>query len=245
MGDSDNASPANGDQPSRMLDQTSNNRPPLNENSMRTGERTCTQNLSIPTLEKHDSSSANLWWRKIVQYVKKTKDFDISSMVNSKETLPQYREKLETEIKDIFLWAIGQNALTEMTKTVKERKPSFLPLHKLNTLFRLHYTPEQNVEHNRSDFFDLKRDNRESAADVWKRILEIEKNCEFENTTAAELLASKFLSLMGKSTRDYELKNKIRKSDMSVEAITDAIHEYMYKKLNDSSKPTNKRKLGT
>ena len=172
-----------------------------------------------------------------------TKDIDISPMVNSKELLPQYREQLETEIKDIFLWAIGQNALTEMTKTVREREPSSLPLHKLYTLFRLHYTPERNVQHSRSDFFDLRRNNGESAADVWKRILEIEKNCEFENIIAAEFLASKFLSLIGKSAGDHELKKKIRKSDMSVEAITDAIHEYMYEKLNDSPETDEEKKI--
>ena len=110
-------------------------------------------------------------------------------MVKSKEILPQYREQLETEIKDMFLWAIGQNALTETTKTVREREPSSLPLHKLYTLFRLHYTPERNVPHSRSDFFELKRENGESAADVWKRMLEVEKNFESENITAAELLA--------------------------------------------------------
>ena len=109
--------------------------------------------------------------------MKMTKDIDFSPMVKFKEILPQYREQLVTETKDIFLWAIGQNALTEMTKTVREREPSSLPLHKLNTLFRLHYTPNRNVQHSRSDFFDPKRDKRESAADVWKRILEIEKNC--------------------------------------------------------------------
>ena len=235
--------PTNGEQPNRSLDQSSSTRQPLNETSMRTGERTCTQKLSKPSLEKYDSTSANLWWRKFVQYVKMTKEIDISTMVNSKEILPQYREQLETEIKDIFFWAIGQNALTEMTKTVREREPSSLPLHKLYTLFRLHYTPERNVQHSRSDFFELRRENGETAADVWKRILEIEKNCEFENITAAELLASKFFSLIGKSTGDYELKKKIRKGDMTVEAITDAIHEYMYEKLNDSSETDEEKKI--
>ena len=163
MGDSDNASPANGEQPNRMLDQTSSNRPPLIETSMRTGERICTQKLCKSSMEKYDSFSGNLWWRKFVQYVKLTKDIDISSMVNSKEMLLQYREQLETEIKDIFLWAIGQNALTEMTKTVREREPSSLSLHKLYTLFRLHYTLERNVQHSRSDFFDLKRERRISS----------------------------------------------------------------------------------
>ena len=172
-----------------------------------------------------------------------TKDIDLSIMTNSKEILPQYREQLEMDIKDTFLWAIGQSALTEMTKTVREREPSILPLHKLYTLFRLHFTPERNVQHSRADFFDLKREINETAADVWKRILYVEKNCEFETITAAELIASKFLSLIGKSTGDYELKKKIRKSDMSIEAITDAIHEYMYEKLNESPETEEEKKI--
>ena len=210
----------------------------------RTADRTCTQKLIIPTLAKHDHTSANLWWRKFVQYIKMTKEIDLSTMTNNKEILTQYRDQLETEIKDIFIWAIGQNAITEMTKTIREREPSSLPLYKLYTLFRLHFTPERNVQHSRADFFDLKREDGESAADVWKRILEIEKkNCEFETITAAELLASKFLSVIGKSTGDYDLKKKIRKSDMSVEAITDAILEYTYDKLNDSPETEEEKKI--
>ena len=162
-----------------------------------------------------------------------TKENDLSTMTNSKEILPQFRDQLELEIKVIFLWAIGQSALTEMNKTVREREPSVLPLHKLDTLFRLHFTPERTVQHSRANFFDLERETNETAADVWKRILDVEKNCEFETITAAELIASKFLSLMGKYTGDFELKKKIRKNDMSIETITDAINEYMYEKLND------------
>ena len=163
-----------------------------------------------------------------------TRDIDQSQMTNSKEILPQFRDQLELEIRDTFLWAIGRSALTEMTKTVRERELSALPLHKLYSLFRLHFTPERNLQHSRADFFDLERESNETAADVWKRILKVEKNCEFQTITAAELLASKLLSLVGKSTGDYELKKKIRKSDMSVEAITEAIHEYMYQKTNES-----------
>ena len=145
------------------------------ETMNRTAERTCTQKLTIPTLEKQDYTSANMWWRKFVQYIKMTKGIDLSIMTNNKEILPQFLDQLELEIKGIFLWAIGQTALTEMTKTVREREPSSLPLYKLYTLFRLHFTPERNVQHSRADF-DLKRGNGESAADVWKRILEVEKN---------------------------------------------------------------------
>ena len=245
MDDSNNTSPLAGSQQNRTTDQSTSSRSLPNDQTLRTGDRTCIQKLSIPSLEKHDSSSANLWWRKFVQYIKMTKDIDLSIMTNSKEILPQYREQLEMDIKDTFLWAIGQSALTEMTKPVREREPSILPLHKLYTLFRLHFTPERNVQHSRADFFDLKREINETAADVWKRILDVEKNCEFETITAAELIASKFLSLIGKSTGDYELKKKIRKRDMSIEAITDATHEYMYGKLNESQKQKKKRKFDT
>ena len=69
------------------------------------------------------------------------------------------------------------------------------------------------------------------------------ENCEIETITTAELLASKFLSLIGKSTGDYDSKKKIRKSDMSVEAITNAIHEYMFEKLNDSPEKEEEKKI--
>ena len=64
-----------------------------------------------------------------------TKDIDLSTMTNNKEILPQYRNQLEADLKDIFIWAIGQNVITAMTKTVGERAPSALALHKVYTLF--------------------------------------------------------------------------------------------------------------
>ena len=75
---------------------------------------------------------------------------------------------------------------------------------------------------------------------MWKRILAIERNCKFETITAAELLASQFLPVMGQSTGEYDLKKRIRKNDMSVEAITEALYEYMYEKLNDSPETEDK-----
>ena len=98
------------------------NQPLPNETLNRTNERTCTQKLTIPTLEKQDYTNANMWWRKFVQYIKMTEDLDLPKMTNNKEILPQYRDQLEAEIKNIFLWAIGQNAITEMTKTIRKRE---------------------------------------------------------------------------------------------------------------------------
>ena len=97
--------------------------------------------------------------------------------------------------------------------------------------------------HSRADFFGIVREPSETAEDVWTRILQTEKNCEFDNITPAELIASKFLSLIGRSTGDYELKKKIRKSNMTIETITDLIHEYMYDRLNDSNNSNDGRNV--
>ena len=78
---------------------------------------------------------------------------------------------------------------------------------------------------------------------MWKGIFELDRNYEFETITAAELLAAKFLSVIGNETCDYDLKKKIRKSDMSVEPITEALHEYMYEKLNDSPETEVEKKI--
>ena len=90
---------------------------------MRTGDRTCSQKLTIPCLEKSDNFSANVSWRNIVQDIKRTVDINVSTRTNSREVLPQYCDKLKLEIKDIFIWAIEQGALTEIAQ---RRKNKFL-----------------------------------------------------------------------------------------------------------------------
>ena len=112
MNDINNTPPATG-----TTDQSTNSRLISNETTMKAGDRTGTQKLTISSLEKHDSSSANLWWRNFVQNIKMTKDIEFSNMTNSTQVSPQYRNQVELEIKDTFLCAIGQSALTEVTKT--------------------------------------------------------------------------------------------------------------------------------
>ena len=65
-------------------------------------ERTTTQELTIPILEKIDHTSAKLWWTKFTHYIKITREIDLSKMTNSKNVLPQYIDQLEEEIKDVL-----------------------------------------------------------------------------------------------------------------------------------------------
>ena len=146
-------------------------------------------------------------------------------MTTDKEMLPEFGDELEVKIKDIFICALGEAAVTEMTKTLGDNDPNKMNINLLYALFRLHFIPERNKFHSRADFFGITRKPNETAEDVWTTILQSEKNCEFSKVTPAKLIASKFLSLIGRSTGDYEVKKKIRKSDMTIETTTDLIYE--------------------
>ena len=130
-----------------------------------------------------------------------TSELDLSKLTNSKEVLRQYSDQLKEEIKEVFIWAVGQSALTEMTKTVREREPNISPLHCLYAIFTLHFIPERNKHHSRADFFNLKSEPGKSAAGTWKQIQEIENFCEIDEITTSQLVALKFLSVIRQTDR--------------------------------------------
>ena len=199
------------------------------------------QKITLPTFEKRGIQEAKLWWRRFTQYIKMTQNIDLNTMTTDREILENYRD--DREHKDLFIWALGESAITEMTRTVRDNDPNRMDINQLYSLFRLHFIPERNKFHSRADFFGITREKHESAEDVWTKILQVEKNCEFENVTPAELIASKFLSVIERSTGDYELKKKIRKSDMTIETITASIHEHTYDRLNDSNNSNDGREI--
>ena len=132
-----------------------------------------------------------------------TQNINLNIITIDREILEQYRAELEQRIKDLFIWASSESTITEKTRTVRDNDPNRKDINQLASLFRLHFIPEGNKFYSQPDFFGI------TSEDVWTRILQ-EKNCEFENVTPAELIASKFLSLIRRSTGDYELKKKIR-----------------------------------
>ena len=91
----------------------------------------------------------------------------------------------------MFIGALGEAAVTKMTKTVRDNDPNKININQMYALFRLHFIPEKNEFNSRADFFGITREPNETAEDVWTGILQTEKNCEFDRVTPAELIASK------------------------------------------------------
>ena len=172
-----------------------------------------------------------------------TQKIDLNRMTTDKKILEEYREELDIQVKDIFIWALGEEGVTEMTKTGRDNDPNRMNINQIYSLFRLHFIPESNNSITEQICFGIIREPNETAEDVWTRSLQTEKNCKFDNVTPAELIASKFLSLIGRSTGDYELKKKIQKSNMTIETIADLVHEYMYDRLNDSNNSNDGRNI--
>ena len=161
-----------------------------------------------------------------------TQKIDLNTITTDKEILEEYREELEIKIKDIFIWALGEEAVTEMTKTMRDNDPNKMNINQLYILFRLHFIPERNKFQSRADFFGITREPNERP-----------KTSRHEYWTPKKTVNLTTLSLIGRSTGDYELKKKIRKSNMTIEKITDLIHEYMYDRLNDSNNSNDGRNI--
>ena len=64
MDDITNATPRNGGINMTSAELHLGEQPLPNETMNRITERTCTQKLTIPTLEKQDYTNANMWWRR-------------------------------------------------------------------------------------------------------------------------------------------------------------------------------------
>ena len=72
-----------------------------------------------------------------------TQDIDKNMMRSEKETKPDFRDELPTRMKDVFIWVLGEAAVTETTKTVRHKDPNKMDIIQLNSLFRQNFNPKK------------------------------------------------------------------------------------------------------
>ena len=139
------------------------------------GERNNTNKNELTHIREEDDTRGKTVVEEIYPVRNNDPGYRPDIMTNDKEILAQYREELEIKIKDIFIWALGEAAVTEMTKTIRDNDPNKMSINQLYFLFRLHFIPERNKFHSRAEFFGITRERNETAEDVWTRILQTEK----------------------------------------------------------------------
>ena len=110
------------------------------ESADKKGRTKTHQKITLPIFEKQTIQEAKLRWRRFIQYAKKTQYIDLNTMTTEKEVIAEHRDELEIKIKDVSIWAPGEAAVTEMTKTVTDKDPNKT---NRNQLFSLENQTEQ------------------------------------------------------------------------------------------------------
>ena len=80
-----------------------------------------------------------------------------------------------------------------------------LNIEKLIKLFKDYYMPKRSTYHSQGDFFWAKQEENETPEEHWRKLVSLEKNCEFIDIKQEDLLISKFITSM----KDKKLREKL------------------------------------
>ena len=150
---------------------------------------------------------------------------DIAELIREDMTQTDWATK-ENQVQDDFIWGIGPEALYQMTRAEYKTEPDKIAIKELIQLFNEYFLPKRNTYNNRGEFFWTKQTESETPEDFWRRLIEIEKEGNFESITAEELLISKLLTaITDKKLRDKSLKEKKFEMKKAIEMIKQNTYE--------------------
>ena len=116
----------------------------------------------------------------------------------------------------------------------KELKDLDLP--ELLKLFKKKFIPARNVFHSRAQFFNIKQEDSETLDEEWKRLVDIERKCEFNSITSEEIITYKFAATIN----DKKARDKFIKGPLKLQMVLETIEQDNYnRKYGD--KKTNKK----
>ena len=113
-----------------------------------------------------------------------------------------------------------------MTRAEYKTNPDKIAIKDLFRLFNEYFLPKKNTYHNRREFFWTKQTETETLEDFWRRLIEIVKECNFENITTEELLISNFMTaITDRKIRDKLIKEKKPEMKKTIEMIKQNTYE--------------------
>ena len=137
----------------------------------------------------------------------------------------------EQLIQEDFMWGVGPEALYQITGAEYKTEPDSIKVKDLILLFTEFYMPKRNTYHNRGDFFWAKQSEEETPEEFWRRLIEIEKECNFNTISTEELLISKYMTaITDKKLRDKIMKEKTLELKKVIELIKQSTYEKKNKK---------------
>ena len=140
-------------------------------------------------------------------------------------------------IKGDVIWALGPKAKHEIMRGHWGRELKDVQLPKVLTLFKKTFLPVRNVFHSRAQFFNMKQEDTETLDEYWKRLVDIERKCDFGNITAEEIIAYKFASTI----RDKRARDKFIKGPLKIKLVLETIELDNYKRKYGDQKTKTKK----
>ena len=193
-----------------------------------------TEKNTVPNLEAKASDGNAIftprqWLERFRQFEKREHKTDIAPLMLG-EDITEWSGKNQ-RIQEDFIWGVGPEALYQIARAEYKTEPDSIKIEDLIRLFTEYYLPKQNTYHSRGDFFWVKQTEEETPEEFWRRLIEIEKECNFNTISADELLIFKYLTAnTDKKLRDKMMKEKKLELKKTIELIKQNTYEKKNKK---------------
>ena len=162
------------------------------------------------------------------QFCKREHKIDIAPLLKGEDVTDTGWTGKEQMIQD-FPLGVGPEALYQRTRSEYKTEPDSIEVKDLIRLFTELYMSKRNTYHNRRDFFCAKQTEKKTPQEFWRRLIEIEKESNFNTISTEELLISKYMT----SITDKKLRDKImNKKKLQLKKVTELIKQNTYEKKN-------------
>ena len=186
----------------------------------------------IPILSDRETdlskTNPRMWWEQISEYIHLTYNRNLDDIME--QGADQMDQHTAFHIKGDVIWALGPKAKHEIKRDQWGRELKDVDLQELLKLFKTTYIPARNVFHSRAHFFNIKQDDNETLDEYWKRLVDIERKCEFNRITPEEIITYKFAATIN----DQKARDKFIKGPLKLQTVLKTIEQ-------DNSQPQVRR----
>ena len=145
------------------------------------------------------------------------------------ETIPtsnRWKEK-ERQISQDLIWGAGPSAFENITKGEFNTDPDTINTERLLQPLKDYYMPRRNTYHNRGEFIWAKQEENYTPEEHWRKLVSLERNCEFKGIKQEDLLVPNFIT----SFTDKKLREKlIREKTLTLKTPVDLVTQDSYEK---------------
>ena len=208
-------------------------------NNQTMAERTEKSKYKIPILSDRDTDltkiNPKMWWEQISEYIHLTYDRNLDEI--TEEGIEYMDQHTAYHIKGDVIWALGPKAKHEIMRGQWGRELKDVKLPELLTLFKKTFLPARNVFHSRAQFFNMKQEENETLDEYWKRLVDIERKCDFNNVTPEEIITYKFAATI----KDKRARDKFIKGPLKMQLVLETIELDNYNRKYGDKKPKIKK----